>query len=403
MAMNDHISELKSNSLSIKQLIIVMLEKIYRHSLNRLPIYPKIRSSLIHNFIIKFLINRNTISLHESIKNKVKVYKFGSEEIIQDVDNNIFKQLSRPFVAEVKNVSLIGTHAIGVTKEKCIILDTTVPRLNCLEQSLAATSLKHFKHFIFPSFHSQSSKITLAFSMVNLRSQAYFHWLLECLTRLEGLEIYVQKTGQTPVIILDKNFPKWKIESLELAGYSLDNCLLWDKQQLAVEQLVISSFRRKNGFTSPSACSWLRERVLSNLDKDNSNNQLNNNKGYIFISRTKAKSRRIVNENELLESLLPLGFIPYVLEEMSFADQVRLFSRAKIIVAPHGAGLSNMIFAQQCAIIELFGSYINKCFYHLSIGLGFSYSCLYCQPQEQDILVDPKKVVTLISKILRQT
>ena len=41
------------------------------------------------------------------------------------------------------------------------------------------------------------------------------------------------------------------------------------------------------------------------------------------------------------------------LSGMSVRDQVRLFRDARTIVAPHGAGLTNMIYAEHARIIEL--------------------------------------------------
>jgi hypothetical protein len=35
---------------------------------------------------------------------------------------------------------------------------------------------------------------------------------------------------------------------------------------------------------------------------------------------------------------------------------VRLFARAECVVAPHGAGLSNLVFGERVSVIELFGA-----------------------------------------------
>jgi len=51
-------------------------------------------------------------------------------------------------------------------------------------------------------------------------------------------------------------------------------------------------------------------------------------------------TRRIINEHEVIEALATFGFVAYALEEMSFSEQVRLFSQAEMVVAPHGAGLT---------------------------------------------------------------
>jgi capsular polysaccharide biosynthesis protein len=59
----------------------------------------------------------------------------------------------------------------------------------------------------------------------------------------------------------------------------------------------------------------------------------------------------LVNEAELAAALAPLGFRTVVPERMSVADQVRTFARAQVIVAAHGAGLTNMIFAPREALV----------------------------------------------------
>ncbi len=67
----------------------------------------------------------------------------------------------------------------------------------------------------------------------------------------------------------------------------------------------------------------------------------------------------------------PLGFVPYTLVKWAFSEQLRLFLQAKLVVAPHGAGLTNMFFSQNIKGIELFGSFVEPSIFHLSEGLGF--------------------------------
>lgn len=71
----------------------------------------------------------------------------------------------------------------------------------------------------------------------------------------------------------------------------------------------------------------------------------------LFLSRSDSPDRVLVNEAELGAALAPLGFRTVVPGTMSVADQIRAFSRARVIVAAHGAGLTNMIFAPRDALI----------------------------------------------------
>ncbi len=64
------------------------------------------------------------------------------------------------------------------------------------------------------------------------------------------------------------------------------------------------------------------------------------------ISRSKTRSRRVVNEPELLARLKPLGFLLVYLEDLSLRDQIHLFAQAEGIVASTGAGLVNLVHAR---------------------------------------------------------
>jgi hypothetical protein len=61
---------------------------------------------------------------------------------------------------------------------------------------------------------------------------------------------------------------------------------------------------------------------------------------------TKNYSSLFPNETEVESGLKSYGFKTYLLEKMSLREQVILFAQAKIVIAPHGAGLTNLIFSQ---------------------------------------------------------
>lgn len=75
----------------------------------------------------------------------------------------------------------------------------------------------------------------------------------------------------------------------------------------------------------------------------------------------------MVNEPELIEELDKYEFDSYILEDISFRDQVKLLSGAEIIVDPHGAGFTNTIYVDNLILLELFGS--DELSYSLCSGL----------------------------------
>jgi hypothetical protein len=128
----------------------------------------------------------------------------------------------------------------------------------------------------------------------------------------------------------------------------------------------------------------------------------------IYISRRDAKSRRVQNEEEVLKALLPLNFIPVTLTDLSVAEQLQVFSRADIIVAPHGAGLAFMTFCnQETTVIELNTRMKEKRHYsHIAWHLDLDYYKIVCEPVtgQEDMQVPVRTLVNFLqSHIKAQT
>jgi capsular polysaccharide biosynthesis protein len=81
-------------------------------------------------------------------------------------------------------------------------------------------------------------------------------------------------------------------------------------------------------------------------------------------------------EEEVIACLAPLGFEVVTLSGLSVAAQAALFSSARVIVGPHGAGFSNLLFCRPGAIVLEFFSpyYVNFCYWMLARGAHLSYN-----------------------------
>lgn len=101
-----------------------------------------------------------------------------------------------------------------------------------------------------------------------------------------------------------------------------------------------------------------------------------------YISRGKGNDQRITGEeNIIIESVLQKKNIKKVyLEDMDFVTQVALFKQAEFVMAPHGAGLANMVFARiGTPLLELnlqIGQpHLRDCFYLIAAARRHPYSC----------------------------
>lgn len=130
---------------------------------------------------------------------------------------------------------------------------------------------------------------------------------------------------------------------------------------------VTSSF---SGYMPPQVSKWLREGVWNSYNIIRSNP-----KHRIYVSRSKAKFRRVVNETELYPLLEQYGFKIVWSEEMDYKQQIQMFYDAEAIISPHGAGLTNLLFAEKAKIVEFHPAKIMKGRYMLLCkGLEFDYT-----------------------------
>jgi capsular polysaccharide biosynthesis protein len=239
-------------------------------------------------------------------------------------------------------------------------------------------------------------------SFVSAWSQGFFHWVADYLPRVRGLEVYAAETGTYPEILIAENAPSWQRESLRIIGVPDDKIVKWTGDRVRAKRFIVPSLPRHTdsdkppwGWTqSPQALKWTRNRILSKLGLS----QRNENR--ILITRRGAESRRFYNEDSVIAALEQYGFEPVVLSNLPFREQVRLFAHAEAIVAPHGAGLINTIYGSNLRIMELFGEYVNACYYTLAGGFGHIYRYHLCENTDGDMIVDIELIKRSIQDML---
>jgi len=127
----------------------------------------------------------------------------------------------------------------------------------------------------------------------------------------------------------------------------------------------------------------------------------------VFVTRRSARGRRLREEEAVMALLAPRGFETVAMETLSFEEQVRLMGETEAIVAPHGAGLTNMIFCPAgTVVVEIADAdYPNPNFYALAAALEHDYRIVAARgvgsghALDRDLSVDPENVVAALGEI----
>lgn len=147
-----------------------------------------------------------------------------------------------------------------------------------------------------------------------------------------------------------------------------------------------------------------------------------------YIGTTGSQRRTIVNEQEVFDKMYKVFYQKYdgcvklvELDKLSFRDQFKVFANAKVVVGQHGAGLTFAGFMPNGThengvdgygtgsyVLELL-PHINPTFAHACNATGVNhmvisrekYPDIYVTENNNDIVVNPKKLVRLITEVIQ--
>jgi hypothetical protein len=199
----------------------------------------------------------------------------------------------------------------------------------------------------------------------------YYHWLFDTLPQFHLLE----KAGLKPNKLYIECHKTFQKETLEILGYSPEQVIDSRKVEfISASYLMVPSFPAKSGYAPTWTCDFLRNLLLP-LKAQGHLEFPDEYYRRIYLSRRGARRRRILNETALIDFLNPYGFVEVQTDNMSVVDQARLFNNAEVVIAPHGAGLTNLVFCDRhTKVIELFSpQYVNGCYWTLSEQNGLDY------------------------------
>lgn len=306
-------------------------------------------------------------------------------------------KLRNLFVNKLKNVEVID-HGVIVNREGNIELESTIfqkqylSRLNC-------------NHWIYFRKILHYDKIDKAIVLTNYLEKNYYHWIMESIGRLVIIETEELKKYK---IIIDLKSPKFAIDSLiNLLDINRKNIVLKNNKRLKITDVLIPSFPHTQD-QSTSCTNIYNPSVIQKINSiSKRKTTLTSVKRNFIISRKKTTQRRIINTDIILEKYIAKDFEIVFLEDLSFVEQMQLFRNAGIIIATHGAGLTNLIFCEKPIIVEFFPTnrYNRDAFYFYQISSELKFSHYIIEYEainfEQDLFLD-EKILKYLEKIITE-
>jgi hypothetical protein len=135
--------------------------------------------------------------------------------------------------------------------------------------------------------------------------------------------------------------------------------------------------------------------------------------GLLYVSRNESSMRRLLNEETILPALRDLGFEIIRPGEMPLAAQIEKFRKARVVLAPHGAGLTNILFCRPGAtLIEIFprGGVHGSMFmriasqrdldYYFAVGDSVATVWSETNPNNADIVLDAERFISFVREIV---
>ena len=261
-----------------------------------------------------------------------------------------------PYVLTLRDATIFSKSNMVLTADGAVLDDTTADAefgrfvTNFMSERVVAD--RQGERLLLNVGQYEIVEIDACLHMAGSVSEHFGHWTSEFLQRLYYLRRHPR--FESLPIVVDEQMPPQHFEFLRLA---VDNPIitLAAHQGMRCRELVVAapvSFfpvhladdhevpPYRIGASSAPAYAFVCDRVASRLPPPGPSDRL------IYLSRAKRGGRRPLNEAELSTHLAARGFEIINAEDLSFADQVRTFQEARVIVAPNGSAMMNCAFCK---------------------------------------------------------
>lgn len=263
------------------------------------------------------------------------------------------------FVLEINDGIVVGDYGANLTPGGLLDYETS--------EYFGITDWREHPIFLRtrlpPVEHVDGTVVSLA---VRGGASNYYHFLLDVLPRWG---IYSETfPEQAPDAVYVPAGTERQRQMLDMAG--LDKVRIIESLKhsaVRADRLMVPSMPNLGESAPPWTTRWLQERFPAQ--------DVASRPRRLYITRgDRPNSRRLVNEAELWPLLERRGFVRVDPGTMSVQDQIDHFAAAEVIVAVHGAALTNLVFSRPgVRVLEMFTpTYVNRTFWAITDNIADS-------------------------------
>lgn len=216
-------------------------------------------------------------------------------------------------------------------------------------------------------------------------SNEHYHWFCDLIPRLfiikERLKDYILLLPDSPYV---RNVGLKSLEFFDLHPADIE--FVKDRERLKMKNISILTHTCLTGYINDSIIREMKTFITNKLKIEESSPA-----SKIYISRDKARYRKVLNEPEIQAVVKDFGYDIIRYEDLSWEEQITQTSSAKSLVSIHGAGLINMLYMRENASVVEFRRnkiYHNQCFWHLSQALQLKYYYLFGTPDDDSLVIE---------------
>jgi hypothetical protein len=233
----------------------------------------------------------------------------------------------------------------------------------------------------------------------------YYHWVAQAMVAISLCIDLLEKRNLQRITIVTGKLDSTRRAYLDLLlqGESRFRVVDLDRNEFVTADTVIYCDNVGRAVDPQICCEEISftEKIIAATDLANVRPSR-----MLYIARTDTKARPMRNEQALIERLAGLGIEIFVGSQHSVVEQIRAFREARLIVAPHGAGLTNIMYSYPGTILlELQQSgYFNAGLMRLAQLANIRYYSEVFFPDVADSfaeswVVDVERVVEVVLKI----